>query len=536
MTFLPAQAAREATHDEVIRVLPQATADAQVEAAQLAVQIARLRAQHPQWRIAVLVQTRTVAPPVLAALEQAGVPTLGVELASLAQRQVVRDLIAIGRALQDGADRTAWLALLHMPACGLSLRELQSVCGDDIETPLIRLLAVAGADAALDAATRERLRRLTPLLREAWEGRGRTDIATAVESLWRRLGGWHACRSAGERNAALQYLAALRRACDSEGLLDGQRLQALAEGLRDAGATSGENPVEILTIHHSKGLEWDAVFVPGLGRRPRSDQPPLLQWLELPATGGDVDLLLAVRSLGEAVAGDALSKYIGGLRRGRQDNERVRLVYVAVTRARHFLCLSGHAPWNDKQQRPVAPKGSLLQVLWPAIHAEFAALPAPEPGGERESPVRRDLQSAWHPLPAGFAPPLLRESLRVESLSGGEREPVAGPEYDWVGPAARAIGTLVHAELEQYALTGLPDVAVVPERAGFFVSRLRELGMEPQQSRRLAADVVGKLSDMVRDTRAQWLFNEPHARRAASGACPAWSRDSCAMSSSIAAS
>ena len=128
----------------------------------------------------------------------------------------------------------------------------------------------------------------------------------------------------------------------------------------------------------------------------------------------------------------------------------------------------------------------------------------------RNKPERRILETAWHPLPPDFALPVLREPLRAATLSGGERELQPGPEYDWVGPAARAAGTLVHGELEQFAATGLPDAATLPGRAQFFISRLRELGMDPQRARRsggrhrraAAADGV--------DPRAQWLFNEPH--------------------------
>ena len=511
VTFLAAQAARsdEPGCGDAVSIWPQATAQPQPEAGQVAAEIARLRQQRPEWRIAVLLQKRALAPPMLAQLARFGVPALGVDLAPLAERQVVRDLIATGQALLDAADRAAWLALLHSPACGISMRELQLLCGEDLEMPLIDIMA-RGEHEGLAGDSRRRLERITPVLRDAWKGRGRTDIATGIESLWRRLGGWHACRDASERSAALQYLSALRRATESDGVLTSARLLEIAEGLRDAGTAAGANPVEILTIHHAKGLEWDAVFVPGLGRGARADQSPLLQWLELPATGGATDLLLAVRSLGGEGASDALSKYIAGLRRERQDNERVRLVYVAVTRARHRLYLSGHAPWNPDLQRPLPRRGSLLQVLWPAVQEQFATLPAPTSDVAPESPARRNLETPWYPLPAGFAPTALREPLRAASLSGDVSERSPGPEYDWVGPAARAAGTLVHAELERFAASGLPDAATLPHRSGFFVSRLRELGMDAQQARRLAADIVARLQRMVADPRAHWLFSQPH--------------------------
>ena len=48
-------------------------------------------------------------------------------------------------------------------------------------------------------------------------------------------------------------------------------------------------------MHGAKGLEWDVVIVPGIGRQPRGDREPLLNWLELPGSsvGSSSELLLA---------------------------------------------------------------------------------------------------------------------------------------------------------------------------------------------------------------------------------------------------
>ena len=48
---------------------------------------------------------------------------------------------------------------------------------------------------------------------------------------------------------------------------------------------------------------------------------------------------MAVRSIGEQVSSDPLSDYIRQLQKLRQENERRRLAYVAVTRARGRLYL-----------------------------------------------------------------------------------------------------------------------------------------------------------------------------------------------------
>ena len=162
----------------------------------------------------------------------------------------------------------------------------------------------------------------------------------------------------------------------------------------------------MLTIHHAKGLEWDVVFVPGLGRRVRADQPPLLRWLQLPAHGGAHDLLMAVHSMGERVTSDPLSGYIRRLQKERQDNERRRLAYVAATRARERLYLSGHAPWKEDLQMPVPDARSQLHILWPAVRAHFevAALSS-EPPRQRHRPRLRhrgiDLMRLMRTIHAG---------------------------------------------------------------------------------------------------------------------------------------
>ena len=65
-----------------------------------------------------------------------------------------------------------------------------------------------------------------------------------------------------------------------------------------------------------------------------------MRWLDLPASGGDCDLLVAPVPKTGAKEGGALGHYIKQLMRVRAAHEQLRLLYVASTRACETLHLS----------------------------------------------------------------------------------------------------------------------------------------------------------------------------------------------------
>jgi ATP-dependent exoDNAse (exonuclease V) beta subunit len=515
VTFLAAHAAREGHAGAEVRVLPWLDDDAAAEARAIATEIASLRDAQPALCIAVLVQARSLAGPVLRALRDAGVPVVGVDLAALAERPVVRDLVAMGQALLDSGDRAAWLAVLRSPVVGLALADLLQLCDAVGPGPLVEQLEDTAHIAGLSDDARGRLQRAAAVLRDAWRARGSLDIAGNIEHCWQQLGGVAACRDAHELATARQYLLALRNLQEREGQLAPARLAELAAGLRDQGAATASHPVEVLTIHHAKGLEWDVVFVPGMGRRGGNGRAPLMQMLELPAPHGDSDLLLAVRSIGRPNASDPLARYIRSLQAARESNERLRLLYVAATRAKSRLYLSGHA-LPDRNGQPRPRSGSLLQLMWPAVATDFDAAVATRtvaPTAQAAGP----LPMSCHRLPADFALPDSPLLPQVQSLVRAQADPGAmeDVEFSWVGPLARAAGTVMHAELERLALLGEAGASGIAGREAACAAGLRELGISPSQATSTAGEIIQRLLHLAGEEQARWLLFTPH-RQAAS--------------------
>jgi ATP-dependent exoDNAse (exonuclease V) beta subunit len=289
-----------------------------------------------------------------------------------------------------------------------------------------------------------------------------------------------------------------------------ERLETLATRLRDRHEAEGEQPVEVLTIHHAKGLEWDVVFVPGLGRRPRGDTSPLMRWLQLPEASGGNDLLLAIRSIGAPNSSDPLAAYIRRLQGERQQNERLRLLYVAVTRARLRLYLSGHAPPDPKEGRPRPAARSLLDMLWPAVGAGYEAtlqqLTQPATGETEAAPLRK----LWHRLSADYHAAPVPPLPEPQALTRMQAEHAPAVEFSWVGPLARAAGTVMHAELERLARLGEAAVVDLPGRQRICALRLRELGIGPAAAGESAHRVVARLTALVEEDDARWLLFAAH--------------------------
>src|SRR5262249_30631336 len=105
-------------------------------------------------------------------------------------------------------------------------------------------------------------------------------------------------------------------------------------------AIAGSPAVPIMTIHRAKGLEFDHLLLPALDRDLGRGADPLLRWLDLPRQSGDSDLVMAPVPIVGDDAGGTVGKYLKRLMSERAANEQVRLLYVAVTRARQTLHLS----------------------------------------------------------------------------------------------------------------------------------------------------------------------------------------------------
>jgi ATP-dependent exoDNAse (exonuclease V) beta subunit len=503
-------------------------ADAGVEAERVADVVRAARQADPQGSIAVLVRVRAHLARIMPALRAAGVPLRAVEIETLRERPIVLDLLALTRALRHPADRIAWLAVLRAPWCGLALADLHALASAHERRPLWTLMNDDAIVAALSDDGRARLAAVVEALAPAIGDARRGSLRDAVAGAWLRLGGadcLRAPRDLADADAYFELLADLESAADLPDLaaLDARmdRLFAAPDPFEPAAV-----PVELMTIHKAKGLEFDVVIVPGLDRKPRTGEAPLLALAELPRESG-VDLLLGV--IAATGGSDGVHAWIGELERERARLEAARLLYVAATRAKRQLHLLGRCAGHDgKDGRAVrAPaKDSLLAPLWPVVRADFDAALAGAVGSAAAAPAPDTAAATLHDqrtwrLPRTAA--LRADDPRVPTLDWQPPARVVGerplPEFSWAGETVRAVGTVVHRWLQRIAQESAAEWTArrLDALAGAIERDLASAGVPPSQRDAAAARALAALKNALADERGRWLLRvRPPADRAAS--------------------
>jgi ATP-dependent helicase/nuclease subunit A len=396
--------------DDELEGMPEATPWRQAEARLLAGRVAELIAsgQAQAGEIVVLLRALGDLPVYESALRHHGLRTLA-GVGGFWSHQQVGDLLAWLRALANPLDELALYSTLASPLVGVSSDGLALIAraasegrvgvwraiqrafadtqrdGDEGELgdqgDGERVRGATGLRDALPPADRERV----AAFRELFASERASAALHPISELLRRAiaaTGYNAhvlSLSWGERRLAnVQKLVRLARRFEArEGrdlrrFLDHVAHVEAALGGREADAPVGDGEVDavrLMSIHAAKGLEFPVVCVADLGRDPNLRAPDLL----VDGAGGRVGLRLP--ELGNPEAASVLNyDELREERRGAQEEEEDRVLYVACTRAENRLLLSGSVAF----ERWPALKPGVAPIAWlaPALVSDASKLAA----------------------------------------------------------------------------------------------------------------------------------------------------------------
>jgi DNA helicase-2/ATP-dependent DNA helicase PcrA len=389
------------------------------EATWIAAEIKRLHDEEQiAWSdMAVLFRKNRQIPLIRDACALVGIPLEVASLGGLLDVPEVADLAAWLRLLHHRDDTVALARILLGSRYRLGLGDLavlaswarqQGLWSDDEEGPSWPLLEAVDRLDEIEQLEEEPRRRLGEF-RDLYRSLLTQAQGLALVELCRRIldafDAWAEVEAMGPA-AALTVRLNLYRFLDLAqewsplegrpsldaflGYLELLQTDPAADEL-DTARVGGADAVALLTVHRAKGLEWDTVFLPALAdgifpARSLGHDNPVAQARYLPfELRLDADALPNL-DIAKPLRDEALQ--------GRHLAGEWRTAYVAVTRARHRLFLSG-AFWYEGK-RPRKPS-DLFDI---AARSPAVAVPllADEPGDRPERLALEDTTSGPDPV------------------------------------------------------------------------------------------------------------------------------------------
>jgi ATP-dependent exoDNAse (exonuclease V) beta subunit len=480
------------------------------EARTLADRVAELvAAGHAPGEIVVLMRATTDMRAYERALERRGLPTYVIGGRGYWSHPQVVDLVAYLRALANPRDEESVYGVLASPLVGVSLDALVVLAAASRATerdPWWLLREPRGELAGLAEPDRARLATFTGWFAGERERARRCGMEELIDSAL-VVSGYDltmlAMPGGRRRLANVRKLMRLARehedahGPDLHGFLD---LVSDREAGRSVESRESEAPMEgegldairLMTIHRAKGLEFPVVVVADLGRVVR---PPS----EIVRVTPDGRLGLRLSRAGAAGRENALDyRAIGEEQRAAQEAEERRLFYVAVTRAKERLVLSGALKFDGFIGEGGATGGGPAAWLAPAFIPDLGEV-MERGGGEVEREGTRiavrigrpedligdpDVAAGGEGIVAAPAQPAASPGAAASSAPATDLSPPAASSAtppatsSATPPAGSPVGALSYSSLGEYA------------RCGYRFYAERVLGLPPIPEPRGAAEPV----------------------------------------------
>ena len=517
------------------------------EALHIADLIKQYQRDYPDETIAVLGKSRSHLQPTIDRLKQQGVAFTAIDIDPISQKQIIVDLVSLTKALSNYSDRIAWLALLRTPWCGIDLKACHALVNNDITDSLDMSLQDAqqepkhkawpniwlqiqncDAIATLTKEDKTRIKRLCSALTNAIAQRKRKSFFQILETTWLNLGGHNQLITETDIADVKTFFSLVAKHEEAGSIQNFDTFEKALNKLYAQSHSESPNPVQFMTMHKSKGLEFDTVFIPSLTKRPKSDDGQFLYWHELINDSGEKETVLSPISSSTDTTADELTHFIKEEKKQKNKLESLRLLYVACTRAKKRLHLSANFQANEKTRVKPPSTSSLLSQIWQQTESQFEWIEC----GELVPQARGDSHSA--PLASRSASENQLQRLPLNwTLDAGlantmsDLNPLTDKEerhfdnnnidifeeFKVANHTHQAHGILLHRVLRRITLDGIElwDQDKILQTVPYWVLQLNELDVPDLESQQ---DIIERMETLIHELRnceqAKWILNNNH--------------------------
>ncbi|MBE8182193.1 MAG: UvrD-helicase domain-containing protein [Candidatus Portiera sp.] len=493
----------------------------------------------PTATIGILARKRSDATGVLPLLHKEKIEFDAGKFSSMAENPLIIDLMSLTRAIYNSEDEIAWYACLRAPWCGLKLQDILTVSrlNRDVANKnlslwdLLQKIAKQPSDQTdvISVNGLQRIMHLVSRLSLPMSIRRRTNWHSVINQAWTALRGNEFAatpKDLGDIELFMDNLQEVSSVATASRVSTGGEinLPEMESRLKLQGATFVSNSrVKIMTIHHSKGLEFDYVFIVNMNKRSGGNigTSGLLDVADfLMDDMNQTGAVISVNAPGYLPGDKPVHEMLKDIKKTQQDQELRRLFYVASSRARLGLFLHYLVKYKEgKEYELKAAANSFLKLLEPEMLSE---------GLDDIKDIYRKQQDEKSKEVAVMR--RISTTELIEFVEQPKSDTKTQPFPEWHSPYDRTRGTAIHLVMELLAATSNEQLQQLisadstsnrksnnsshnKSRQEFLdnisieVKQLmRRQGLDQQESQQILASIKDTVDFCLEDKRAIWIL------------------------------
>ena len=471
--------------------------------------LAKIRSYQAQKKsIAILVRSRNHLKPLLPLLYKANIAFQGTELDYLKDHPLCTDLLSLAKALSIPSNPLDWFALLRSPFCGLSLKTLY-YCAQLESDHFYRNLCTHYQNFPIAPKEKQRLCAFIQILDPIRDTLKARPLAQNLEIIFSQcLAKIDGFQSEQSQQVAEQFFELIENFEQGITIQDWRSFEKKLAKTRIKAFSKKNHSINIMTIHKAKGLEFDAVMLPFLNKRAGQHEAKIMEWFEF-NNDAQKNFFLLAPIKGHASDTEPLSDYLKHISKMKARYELQRLFYVACSRAKSDLYLTGLIKF-DNNDAPITPSANTcLDLIWDQIplklkqksHSSTISL-------DRTSPK---IKSSYSRIPLKHYETIAKQTIpRFETVptAAFAEQPIALPNWQ------TRVGSLLHAIFSEY-LQDPPELREIylkqfAHKDGklAFKQQLNSLQIPPHQADQITDDSIRAINNVCFSANKPWLSQE----------------------------